>query len=108
MTISFGRRGGSHHMNVRGHEKFLRNLPGKRLLAIALTLIALVVILNIPVVGAIAQDASSQRRAVTANTVLVSSAFAAGTGGSAMTPTHYRKSGAPGQAGLPAHQNPPS
>src|SRR5690349_19183568 len=63
-----------------------------------------VLLMSAPLGSVVAQVASRQRPATAANTQLVSSVFAAGTGGSGMTSANYRMLGVLGQAGLPTNQ----
>ena len=91
-------------MNDRSHSKLTGYFRGQSIFLVAVKLVAVIVILSIPFAGAIAQLAPRERRAATSNTVLVSSVFAAGTGGSAMTSTNFRMLGVLGEAGLPNNQ----
>ncbi len=71
------------------------------LFVIAARLTVVVLFLLVPLRGAIAQLAPPERRSAPASTVLISSVFAAGTGGSPMTSANYRMLGTLGEAALP-------
>ncbi len=68
---------------------------------IAARLTVVVLFLLVPLRGAIAQLAPPERWSAPTSTVLISSVFAAGTGGRPMTSANYRMLGTMGEAALP-------